>query len=126
VYGADTSGGLPSTGGVARGLDEDFSRFHQPQFKWNMHPDIYIQDIGYTIEDALLSESCDVANVDLGARTDATANTSGLAVSVSQQGTADLHEITTIDASGVSATSLDGTFFTIYDNAGSVAVWFDM
>lgn len=36
-------------GGILKGLDQDFTRFHQPQIKWDMNADVFFQDIGYTI-----------------------------------------------------------------------------
>jgi len=34
---------------VLKGFDQDFTKFHQPQIKWNMEADIFFGDIGYVV-----------------------------------------------------------------------------
>jgi hypothetical protein len=42
-------GQVDGKGGVLKGLDQDFSRLHQPQIKWDMSGDVFFQDIGFTV-----------------------------------------------------------------------------
>jgi len=34
-------------GGILKGGDQDFTRYHQPQIKWDMNADVFFQDIGF-------------------------------------------------------------------------------
>jgi hypothetical protein len=76
----------------------------------------------------LVSRVRPVAVVDAsnGPRTDASAGTSGFYVQVLQQGDAMNPEITSIDARLSTPEEIDGTYFILYDDAGSVAFWFDV
>lgn len=66
-------------------------------------------DVAYTV--GVISNQITITNTINGNFTAATADTSGFTVATSA-GTAD--------------TSVNGTYFTIYDDAGSVAVWYDV
>jgi hypothetical protein len=126
IEGADVSQGYPSTGGVAKALDGELGNLHQPHLKWDMNADIFVQDIGYTIEDAELTQSLEIADANLGARTNGSAGTSGLLVTTTQDGDADHHERTKVDMVGTTAAGLAGKYFILFDDVGQVYVWFSL
>ena len=113
----------PSTGGVLKALGQDFTRYHQPQLKWDMNADIFFQDIGYTVQDSD-KFNVGVVDVNVGTRVPGSAGTSGFTVTVSIAGTASSQEAIDVNVAGSSASSVDGKYFILYDNVGSVAFWY--
>ena len=114
----------PSTGGVVKALDQEFSKLHQPHIKWDMNADNFFQDIGYTYED---SNKYIIGAVDasVGPRTNSSSGTTPFSVSTPIAGTSSVANTTDINVAGSNAVSIDGTYFVMYDDSGSVAFWYD-
>ncbi len=52
-------GQVNGKGGILKGLDQEFSKLHQPQIKWNMNADIFFQDIGFTVDSPSVNPGLD-------------------------------------------------------------------
>jgi hypothetical protein len=120
---------------VMKGLDQDFSELHKTHYKWDMNADIFFQDIGY-VKDAADPLCIAVLDASTGPRADAVDGTegsgTGFSISTDRDGMDAEDDPACKEATKIgvtpnqSAAALNGKYFVLSDDAGTVAFWYDI